>query len=280
MSSKTKRLGNLADIYQAESLDGNISQIELNRIQPSEQQPRIDRRIGIDDLALSLKKEGLLSPLIVTKEKEKYRIIAGERRYHAASKLGWKQLECRIISRQEKDYWRIAIIENIQRENLNAQEEASALMRLKKQEQLSDAQLAKLVGKSRNYITEILGIAHLPEEVLSQCQELGVNQRNMLIQVVQSYKKGRIEDFLQSYRSGTVRTVRKARELNQNKNRTNTENSSPSKVFQDSFKKHERAPPTDFKLKLEKNTITIQCPGVEEAQRLLSKIRLQLHKSV
>ena len=275
MSSKTKRLGNLADIYQSESLDGNISQIHLSRIHPSEEQPRINRTTGVDDLAASLKKEGLLSPLIVTKEGEKYRIIAGERRYHAASKLGWEEIECRVISRKEKDYWRIAIIENIQRENLNAEEEASALGRLKKQEQLSDAQLAKLVGKSRNYITEILGISQLPEEVLSQCRELGLRQRNMLIQVVQSHKKGRLKDFLSNYRSGNVRTILKAREFNK-------EASPKSSAHKDISPKDTHSPGgggsnlSDFKLKLEKSTITIECPGANEAQQLLAKIRLQL----
>ena len=284
MSSKTKRLGNLADIYQSESLDGNISQIQLSRIHPSEEQPRIDRTTGVDDLAVSLKKEGLLSPLIVTKEGERYRIIAGERRYHAASKLGWEQIECRIISREGKDYWRIAIIENIQRENLNAEEEASALARLKKQEQLSDSQLAKLVGKSRNYITEILGIAQLPEELMSQCRELGIRQRNMLIQAVQSYKKGRIEDFLKNYRSGAVRTVHKAREFNQGKSQDPKQlqpSKSPKSLDDlDSTDKKDAADlSADFKLKLEKNMIIIECPGASEAQKFFAKIRLQLPKA-
>ncbi|HBS04235.1 MAG TPA: chromosome partitioning protein ParB [Leptospiraceae bacterium] len=213
MSSKHKKLGTLADIFQAESLDGTITRIRLDRIHPSEEQPRKDRTLGVDELAESIKKDGLLSPIVVTRAGEGYRIIAGERRFHALNRLGWKEAECRIISREERDYYRIAIIENLQRENLSAQEEAEALLRLKQQENYSDAELAQLVGKSRNYITEILGIAGLPPEALKRCKEAGLENKNLLIQAVQAHRKNRFEDFLSAYESGSIRTVRSAREF-------------------------------------------------------------------
>ncbi|MBI40228.1 MAG: chromosome partitioning protein ParB [Leptospiraceae bacterium] len=213
MSSKHKKLGTLADIFQAESLDGTITRIRLDRIHPSEEQPRKDRTLGVDELAESIKKDGLLSPIVVTRAGEGYRIIAGERRFHALNRLGWKEAECRIISREERDYFRIAIIENLQRENLSAQEEAEALFRLKQQESYSDAELAQLVGKSRNYITEILGIAGLPPEALKRCKEAGLENKNLLIQAVQAHRKNRFEDFLSAYESGAIRTVRSARDF-------------------------------------------------------------------
>ena len=214
MASKTKRLGSLADVYQAQNLDGTITSIRLDRIHPSEEQPRQNRTQGVDELAESIRVDGLLSPLVVTKDGDSYRVIAGELRYLALRKRGKESAECRIISREERDYWRIAIVENLQREDLSAEEEAQALLRLKKQDQLSDEGLAKLVGKSRNYITEILGIAQLPEDVLAECQSAGIDNRNLMIQVVQSYKKGTVADFLEAYRQGTVRTVRAARDFN------------------------------------------------------------------
>ena len=214
MASKNKRLGALADIYQAQSLDGAITRIRLSKIRPSTEQPRQNRTLGVDELAESIARDGLLSPMIVTKEGEGYRIIAGERRYHALQKLGWQEAECRIISREQRDYWRISIIENLQRENLSPEEEATALLRLKKQENLSDEGLAKLVGKSRNYITEILGIAQLPEAILEQCRAAGIDNRNLMIQVVQSYKRNNLDEFLDAYRDGRIRTVRAARAFN------------------------------------------------------------------
>ena len=87
MSSKSKRLGTLVDIFQAETLEGSIKKIKIDSIQPSDTQPRIDRRKAVDELAESLKQNGLLQPILITKRdgESNYRIIAGERRYHAPS---------------------------------------------------------------------------------------------------------------------------------------------------------------------------------------------------
>ena len=275
MSSKTKKLGTLADIYQAQKLDGAITQIRLDRIQPSQEQPRQNRTTNVDDLAISLKNDGLLSPIVVKKEGDYYRIIAGERRYHAACKLGWERVECRIISREEQDYWRIAIIENLQRENLSAGEEAVALLRLKKQDNLNDAQLAKSVGKSRNYITEILGIAQLPEEVLENCQAHGIKQRNMLIQVVQSYRKGHLEAFLDSYRKGEIRTISKARQFNKKKDQNRVEKKQ-QKVYSTNSDKIKRKtyPKSDFTLSIKGKAVIINCPQTKIAQDLSEQIQL------
>lgn len=281
MASKTKRLGSLADIYQSENLDGTITTIKLDRIHPSAEQPRQNRTSGVDELAESIRRDGLLSPLVVTKDGEAYRIIAGERRYHALQKLGKKQVECRIISREERDYWRIAIVENLQRENLSAEEEASALLRLKKQDNLSDEGLAKLVGKSRNYITEILGIAQLPEAVRKECQAVGIDNRNLMIQVVQSYKKGNVTEFLDAYRQGLVRTVRAAREFNRGpqekagneeggapkSTRTGSPRTSPDQLFQ------------DYNIQIRGSEVRIKCPGPEDASRLEKYIRQNFLKS-
>ena len=286
MSSKTKRLSALADIYQAENLDGSIARLRLDRLQPSREQPRLDRKIGVDELASSLKKDGLLSPIVVKKEGAQYRIIAGERRFHAASSLGWEHIECRIISRAEADYWRIAIIENLQRENLSPFEEASALLRLKKQEGLSDAQLSELVGKSRNYITEILGIAQLPRDVLEKCKQHGIQQRNMLIQVVQSYRKGLFREFLENYRQGRIKNVQQARLFNQQENNFSNalhnvkSKHTPSKANANAQKPADASANADkkFRLEIEGTRLIIQCPSHTEAQKLSRQLKNNLRR--
>ena len=215
MSSKANILGSLADVYQSENLDGAITKIRLESLIPSEVQPRWNRTQSVDELAQSIAKDGLLSPIIVCKEGDLYRIIAGERRYHAIKKLNYLDIECRIISRQEKDYWRIAIIENLQRENLFPWEEANALSQLKKNENLNDTEIGKLIGKSRNYVVEILSLSVLPEEIVESCKNMGLQQRNMLIEVTRAYKKGEIENFLEAYRTGQITTVKKAKKFRQ-----------------------------------------------------------------
>jgi ParB family transcriptional regulator, chromosome partitioning protein len=265
VSSKLKRLGDLADIYQAEHLDGAITRIRLDRIHPSAEQPRRDRLMGVDELADSIKKDGLLSPIVVTKDGEGYRIIAGERRFHAVKKLGWADVECRIISREERDYFRIAIIENLQRENLSAEEEAAALLRLKIQESYSDAELADIVGKSRNYVTEILGIASLPEEALKRCKALGIDNKNLLIQVVQAHKKGNLEDLLAAFSQGAVRTVRGAREFIQGR----ATDERTAKVGASKGKEK-----NDFRVSVSGKQVTVQCPNPGAALALSKKLEV------
>ena len=265
MSSKLKKLGSLADIYQSENLDGTITRIKLDRIHPSEEQPRKDARFGVDELAASIKKDGLLSPIVVTREGENYRIIAGERRFHAVSKLGWVDAECRIISREERDYWRIAIVENLQREDLPAEDEAAALLKLKKQENLSDAALAALVGKSRNYITEILSIAALPDTVLRECQYAKIDNKNMLIQVAQAHKNGNWKEFLAAYKRGEVRTVRAAKDFVQ------TSKSQPDLPIGKKPPGQTGArpePSNDYQIRQTGSEVRVRCPDPAAAKKL------------
>ncbi|MFN3603415.1 MAG: ParB/RepB/Spo0J family partition protein [Leptonema sp. (in: bacteria)] len=214
MSSKAKKLGTLADIFQAEKLDGTILKIPVHKIKPSEIQPRQNRTLKIEDLSKSISQDGLLSPILVTKENDYYRIIAGERRYHAVISLGWKEIECKIISRETKDYFRISLIENLQREDLTPEEEAQAMLFLKKQENLTDSELANLLGKSRNYISEILSINELPKEAIQRCKDLGFLNKNFLIQVAQAFKKGNLDSFLNALEEGTIKTVKDAKKFN------------------------------------------------------------------
>lgn len=271
MSSKHKKLGGLADIFQSESLDGAITRLPVAKIRPSEEQPRRDRTHAVEELSESIRRDGLLSPIVVTKEGDNYRIIAGERRFHAVSRLEWKDVECRIISREQRDYFRIALIENLQRENLNAEEEAEALIKLKKQEDLSDQELAKLVGKSRNYVTEILSIASLPPDYLEECRNRGLTQKNFLIQAVQAFRKGRHEEFLSAFEGGEIRTVRDAKDFNQDRTTT--------------VRSHERkspasSPPVEPPPKIERRgeQIVITATNATSAERMEKVIRKALSR--
>jgi ParB family chromosome partitioning protein len=102
MSSKSKKLGSLADIFESEVLEGTVRKIRLSKITPSEIQPRSERLKGVEELAESLRVDGLLQPILVTKDSDdSYKIIAGERRYHAANRLGWTEIECKIFNKNE-----------------------------------------------------------------------------------------------------------------------------------------------------------------------------------
>lgn len=273
MTSKTKRLGSLADIYRRETLDGVIQSIKLSKLRPSAEQPRQQRTVNIDELAESIKREGLLSPLLVTRDGEGYRIIAGERRYHALKKLGRQEAECRIISREERDYWRIAIVENLQREDLTPQEEAQALLRLKKQEDLSDQNLAELVGKSRNYVTEILGIAGLPEAALAQCRSAGIDSRNLLIQAVQAFRRDQLNEFVEAYRQGAIKTVRQARDFVQHREQGESGPAAAASSQARGASTGERAGAIAPEIVLRGNELILRCASPEQARYYRDLIR-------
>ncbi len=219
MSSKSKRLGSLADIFQSESLDGTIRKIKLIKIKPSERQPRQDRLKSITELSESIKEEGLLQPIVVNKieNEDAYKIIAGERRFHAVSKLGWLEVECKILNKSDKEIFKLAVIENLQRENLSAFDEVESLKILKKEYSYSDQDLATIFGKSRNYVSEILSISQLSIGKIKECKDAGIENKNLLIQAFQADKKGSFKEFIEKYKSGNLKTVKEAKNFNKTK---------------------------------------------------------------
>ncbi|MGE8722920.1 ParB/RepB/Spo0J family partition protein [Leptospira terpstrae] len=216
MSLKSKRLGTLADIYQAENLDGTIRTIRMDRILPSEHQPRQERKKGIEELAQTLKVDGLLQPIIVSKGEREghYKIIAGERRYHAAKSLGWVEIECKILNRPDKEIYKLAVIENLQRENLSPYEEVDALLFLKNSHNYTDQELGDLFGKSRSYMTEVLSITSMSKEDLDKCKKNEIYNKNLLVQAAQAAKKGSLDDFLTLFHKGALKTVKDAKDFN------------------------------------------------------------------
>ena len=219
MSLKSKKLGSLADIFQSEVLDGSIRKIRLSKISPSEIQPRMERQKGVEELAESLKVDGLLQPILVTKDptNDSYKIIAGERRYHAAKLLGWEEIECKILNKNEKETYKLAVIENLQRENLSPYEEVEAMTILKDRYHYTDQELGSLFGKSRSYMTEILSVSNLSPKELEACKEAGIDSKNLLVQAVQASKRGDFDSFLEQVKSGNVRTVKEAKTFNKNR---------------------------------------------------------------
>ena len=144
-----------------------VIEIDLDAIVPNRFQPRrdFDDR-GIDELAASLKANGLLQPVIVRANRDGgYELIAGERRWRAAQRAGLRRLPAivRAATEQQLAVW--ALIENLQRQDLNAIEAARAYRRLADEFHLTQDEIARQVGKDRSTITNILRLLNLPEEV-------------------------------------------------------------------------------------------------------------------
>ncbi len=146
-----------------------IIQIDIEKIVPSENQPRrVFRDETLKELSASIKETGILQPIIVSKfDGDFYQLIAGERRWRAAKLAGLTTIPSLIKDVTPQAALEIALIENIQREDLNPIETAEALQRLNEEFNLSQEDLSKKVGKDRSTISNYLRILKLPEEVKS-----------------------------------------------------------------------------------------------------------------
>ena len=153
-------------------LEKVYKQIDIEKISANENQPRTvfdDEKI--EELAASIKENGLIQPIIVRKYNRGYQIVAGERRYRASKLAGLKTVPCVIKDIDDKQVDTLAIIENIQREDLNPIEEAQAYQRLIKDYRLKQDEVAEKVSKSRAAITNSLRLLKLDERVQEMVME-------------------------------------------------------------------------------------------------------------
>ena len=146
--------------------DGSLRKISLDRIRPGPYQPRsVFEPESLQELADSISAQGVIQPITVRAVGEDFEIIAGERRWRAAQLAGLDQIPVIIRDVPDEVVVALALIENIQRENLNPLEEATALKRLVEDFQLTHAEAAKAVGRSRSTVSNLLRLLELSEEV-------------------------------------------------------------------------------------------------------------------
>lgn len=144
----------------------DIAELPIDAIAPNPDQPRTDiDEEGIAELADSIGKVGLLQPILVRPLGESYEIIAGERRWRACREAGLERVPVRIRAADKAESLKLALVENLLREDLNAIEESRGYKRLLQEFQMTQAELADQVSKSRSTITNALRLLDLPEEV-------------------------------------------------------------------------------------------------------------------
>jgi ParB family chromosome partitioning protein len=143
-----------------------IVELSLDELRPNPYQPRkkFDEE-ALNELADSIKEHGVFQPIIVKKSIKGYEIVAGERRYRASKKLGLEKIPAIIKDFTDDEMMQISLLENLQRENLTSIEEAKAYKAIIDASNLTQDELAKKVGKSRSYITNILGLLTLPTSI-------------------------------------------------------------------------------------------------------------------
>lgn len=166
--------------------EDQVQYIDINAIRPNKNQPRKSfNEEKIEELAESIKEHGIIQPLVVRRDGEGYEIVAGERRWRAARKSGLKKVPCLIREFTDEENMLVAIIENLQREDLNPIEEAEGLNRMIDTYGLTQEQVSKSVSKSRPYISNSLRLLKLPKEIrdLVQQGELTAGHARALVNV-------------------------------------------------------------------------------------------------
>lgn len=146
--------------------DSELKQLKIADIYPDEEQPRREfSKDALEALAASIKEHGVLQPIVVTKEDGKYKIVAGERRWRASKIAGLTKIPAIIRTLDSQNRLELSIIENAQREDLNAIELATAYAKLKNQFNLSPEDIAAKVGKSEASVNNTLRLLNLPDDV-------------------------------------------------------------------------------------------------------------------
>ncbi|QIR16037.1 ParB/RepB/Spo0J family partition protein [Shewanella aestuarii] len=155
------------DVPTDKNIDGELIHLDLDLLQPGKYQPRKDMSPeALEELAESIRSQGVIQPIVVRKVSDnKYEIIAGERRWRASQLAKLDKVPCLIKQVADEAAVAIALIENIQREDLNAMEEAVALQRLLSEFELTHQQVADAVGKSRASVSNLLRLNSLNEPV-------------------------------------------------------------------------------------------------------------------
>ena len=189
METKKRALGvGLEQLFNNENLDlqsfekhvyettdkEEIIEVNISELRPNPYQPRkVFDKDALVELAKSIKEHGVFQPIIIKKSIKGYEIIAGERRVRASKMAGLDKVPAIIRNLNDEQMMEIALLENLQRENLSAIEEAKAYKSLIDNLHLTQEQLSEKVGKSRSHVTNILGLLRLPAEV----QDMVVNKK-------------------------------------------------------------------------------------------------------
>jgi len=184
--------------YLKELQGGGVEEIEISKIKTNPYQPRREfNEEAIKELAESIKRYGLLQPVVLIKDKDGYILVAGERRLRATRLLGEESIKAIVVDYSKDDLREYALIENIQREDLNPIEVAYSLQSLIEEHGYTHEELAGAISKSRSYVTNLLRILNLPEYIHEKIKNgvLSVGHAKVLIGLDEKLLKKVVEEI-------------------------------------------------------------------------------------
>ncbi len=179
--------------------------IPVEEIEPNPDQPR--QALGdLAELTASIREKGILEPLLVRRVGGRFEIIAGERRYRAAIEAGLEEVPCVIRESSDAEMMELALVENLQRKDLTAFEEADGLTVLAGKYGYTHEAMAERLGKSRSSITETLSLGAMPEDVRQLCRLADIQSKSVLLQVVRQGSREKMVALIERLgREGSTR---------------------------------------------------------------------------
>lgn len=178
--------------------------LPLEFIEANAEQPRT--QLGnIEELAASVREKGVLEPILVRViGPNRYQIISGERRFRAASMAGLDEIPAIELDVDDKEQLEIALIENIQRKDLTAFEEAEGLYVLQQKFGYTHEKISQVIGKSRTTVTETLLINEIPDRIRVLCREAGISNKSVLVQVARAGSEEAMEQVVRAFAAGEL----------------------------------------------------------------------------
>ena len=193
--------------------------IPINKIRPNPDQPR--KALGdLRELTDSVKEKGVLEPLLVrfVLRDDCYYVISGERRYHASRAAGLREVPCIEKIADDAETLELALIENLQRKDLTAFEEAEGLHRLAEHFDYTHDDIAKKIGKARSSVTETLSLRVIPEALRNRCVEQGIVSKSLLLQIARQPNEKKMSEAVHRIAQGGLTRDEARRERREEKN--------------------------------------------------------------
>ncbi|UEX90084.1 ParB/RepB/Spo0J family partition protein [Staphylococcus ratti] len=261
----------------------NIVQLNLSDIRPNPYQPRKHfNQEKLEELAQSIAQHGVLQPIVVTSSVQGYYIVAGERRYRASQYVGLKTIPAIIKEMDDAHMRELAIIENLQREDLNPLEEAESYHQLMDALSLTQQQVAERLGKSRPYIANMLRLLQLPVKIRSLIQKgqlSGGHGRTLLALKNATLMEQYAQKVLDEAWSVRTLEAKIAEQQPQLKNKTSERLNSSKKRKPARIKQHEQQLATQYGTKVDVSTtgatgkITLEFYSEQDYRRLIQLLR-------
>lgn len=178
--------------------------IPIDSIFPNPEQPR--NEFGdLTELTESIREKGVLEPLLVKPTEDgRFMIIAGERRWRSSQLAGLTEVPCIEMDISDQVIAEIALIENLQRKDLNIWEEADGLAALASKFGYTQEEISKKISKSRSTVTELMTIAGLPEDIRTRCREASVVSKSTLLEVARQFDDAAMHEFLDGLTAGRI----------------------------------------------------------------------------